>query len=347
MLNKELKLNTKLFDKGVAQLPIRAGFGDGLVRAAEMNPQVVGLCADLTESTQMHLFREKFPNRFVQIGVAEQNLAGVASGMAAMGKVPFISSYAIFSPGRNWEQIRTTICYNNQPVKIVGTHAGISVGADGGSHQAIEDMALMRVIPRMTVISPCDAIEAKKATILAAENGTPVYLRLARDKTPIMTTEDTPFEIGKAQIFWNSKNPLVGIIATGAVLYKALQAAENLEKKGIGVEVMNLATIKPLDEEAIVELAKRTGKIVTVEEHQVRGGMGSAVAECLAKNHPTPMRFVGVEDKFGQSGTPEELIEHYGMGTENIIESVETLIGGKDDKNRTRHLHSQQDNKAV
>ena len=325
MLNSSLKLNTKMFDEKVEQVPIRQGFGEGLLSAGEKNPQVVGLCADLTESTKMNLFADKFPNRFIQIGVAEQNLASVASGLAAMGKIPFISSYAMFSPGRNWEQIRTTVCYNNQPVKIAGSHAGISVGPDGGTHQAIEDIAITRVLPRMIVLSPADAIEAKKATLASVDTGTPVYIRLAREKTPVMTTESTPFEIGKAQIFWKSDTPKVGIIATGALLHKALLAAKELEEKGIEVEVMNLATIKPLDEKAIIELARKTGRIVTVEEHQIRGGMGSAVAECLGKNFPVPMEFIGVDDQFGQSGTPEELIEHYGMGTKSIIEAVKRV----------------------
>ena len=326
MLNPALKLNEKMFDEKVEQIPIRQGFGEGLLKAGEKNLQVVGLCADLTESTKMNMFSEKFPNRFIQLGVAEQNLASVASGMAAMGKIPFISSYAMFSPGRNWEQIRTTICYNNRPVKIAGSHAGISVGPDGGTHQAIEDIAITRVIPRMIVLSPCDSIEAKKATEASVDTGTPVYLRLAREKTPIMTTKATPFEIGKAQIFWESEKPQVGIVATGALLYKALEAAKDLSGKGIEVEVMNLATIKPLDEKAIVTLAKKTGKIITVEEHQIRGGMGSAVAECLAKNFPVPIEFIGVDDQFGQSGTQDELIAHYAMDTKSIIKAVNKIL---------------------
>jgi len=330
MLNPNLKLNEKMFDGEVEQVPIRQGFGEGLLMAGEKNLQVVGLCADLTESTKMNLFSEKFPNRFIQMGVAEQNLASVASGLAAMGKIPFISSYAMFSPGRNWEQIRTTICYNNRPVKIVGSHAGVSVGPDGGTHQAIEDIAITRVIPRMIVLSPCDAIEAKKATLASVDTGTPVYLRLAREKTPIMTTEATPFKIGEAQIFWHppagGENPKVGIIATGALLHKALLVAKELEEKGIEVEVMNLSTVKPLDEKALIILAKKTGRIVTVEEHQIRGGMGGAVAECLAKNYPVPIEFIGVDDQFGQSGTPEELIEHYGMGTKDIIKAVNKIL---------------------
>jgi len=326
MLNPDLKLNEKMFDKNVEQVPIRQGFGEGLLAAGEKNTQVVGLCADLTESTKMNLFSEKFPNRFIQVGVAEQNLASVASGLAAMGKIPFISSYAMFSPGRNWEQIRTTICYNNRPVKIAGSHAGISVGPDGGTHQAIEDIAITRVIPRMVVLSPCDAIEAKKATLASVDTGTPVYIRLAREKTPVMTTELTPFGIGEAQIFWQSANPQAGIIATGALLHRALLAAKELEEKGTEVEVMNLSTIKPLDEETIIKFARKTGKIVTVEEHQIRGGMGSAVAECLAKNFPVPMEFIGVDDLFGQSGTPDELIEHYNMDTKSIIKAVNKIM---------------------
>ncbi|MEK7180625.1 MAG: transketolase C-terminal domain-containing protein, partial [Patescibacteria group bacterium] len=274
MLNPELKLNQKIFDKDIEQIPIRKGFGEGLLAAGEADTRVVGLCADLTESTQMHLFKNKFPNRFIEIGVAEQNLATVASGMAAMGKIPFISSYAMFSPGRNWEQIRTTICYNDRNVKIAGSHAGISVGPDGGTHQAIEDIAITRVIPKMTVISPCDAVEAKKATVVAAQMTGPVYLRLAREKTPVMTTEKTPFTLGRAQAFFIPKhgNAEVGIVATGALLHNALLAAQYLEEKeGMAVKVLNLATIKPLDEDSLALLAEEAGAIVTVEEHQIRG----------------------------------------------------------------------------
>jgi transketolase len=324
MLNPDLKLNTKMFDKDVEQTPIRKGFGEGLVQAGDENPQVVALCADLTESSYTQFFRDKFPQRFIEMGVAEQNMASVASGLAAMGKIPFIISYAMFSPGRNWEQIRTTIAYNNRPVKIAGSHAGVSVGPDGGTHQAIEDIAITRVLPRMVVISPCEAIEAKKATVAAAKTDTPVYIRLAREKTPVMTTTDTPFEIGKARTFWKSDKPKVGLIATGALLYKALEAAKELEKS-VEVEVLNLSTIKPLDAEAVIALAKKAGRIITVEEHQVAGGMGSAVAECLAENYPVPIHFIGVRDQFGQSGTPEELIEHYGMGKNAIIDAVKKL----------------------
>ncbi len=330
MINLEAKLNPKLFDPLVEQVPIRKGFGEGLLAAAEADERVVGLCADLTESTQMHLFKNKFPNRFVEVGVAEQNLAAVASGMAAMGKIPFISSYAMFSPGRNWEQIRTTIAYNNRNVKIAGSHAGVSVGPDGGTHQAIEDIAITRVIPRMTVLTPCDAVEAKKATLAAAKMDGPVYIRLAREKTPIITTELSPFEIGKAQIFWNAKEGArntLGIIASGALVHKALQAALDLEGEGIGVSVMNLSSIKPIDKEAIIDFARKTGRILTLEEHQVAGGMGSAVAEVLSQNYHVPMEIVGVEDKFGQSGKPEELIKYYGMGVDSIKQRAKKLLG--------------------
>jgi transketolase len=324
-------LNKKMFDLEPDLAPIRKGFGEGLLAAGEADEKVVGLCADLTESTQMHLFANKFPTRFVEMGVAEQNLASVASGMSAMGKMPFITSYAMFSPGRNWEQIRTTICYNDRPVVIVGSHAGISVGPDGGTHQAVEDLAITRVIPNMIVLSPCDSIEAKKATLAAAKAGKPVYLRLAREKTPIMTTEKTPFEIGKAEIYFqDKKNPsVVGIIATGALLHKALAVATKLKKQKIYCTVMNLATIKPLDEAAIIALAKETKKIVTIEEHQIAGGMGSAVAECLSKNYPVKIEMIGVKDVFGQSGKMDELLAHYKMDEKSIEGAVLKILKKK------------------
>jgi transketolase len=340
MLNNQLKLNPKLFDKEVDQVPIRNGFGEGLVLAGDANKDVVGLCADLVESTRMQGFAEKYPERFVEMGVAEQNLVTVASGMAAMGKIPFTSSYAMFSPGRNWEQIRTTICYNDRPVIIVGSHAGISVGPDGGTHQAIEDLALMRVLPNMQVISPCDAIEARRATLALARSGKPGYLRLAREKTPVITTEETPFEIGKAQVFYDSTSskgtlmPILAkgkgenqvlIVATGALVYKALKVAEKL-KEEVGIIVINLSSIKPFDKETVLAAARRVTGVVTVEEHQVAGGMGSAVAEFLAENHPLPIEFLGIKDKFGQSGTPEELLEHYGVGESHLEKAVKRVL---------------------
>jgi len=331
MLHTPSKSNKKVFDENVELASMRAGFGEGIVMAGELDESVVALCADLTESLQLEKFKKRFPSRFIEVGVAEQNLVTVASGMAAAGKIPFVGSYAVFSPGRNWELVRTTICYNNTPVKIIGSHTGITVGPDGGSHQALEDIALMRVLPRMVVIVPCDAIEARKATIAAAATDHPTYIRLARDKTPLITTDDSPFEIGKAQIVFKSEiDPTrlgghyydVGIIASGPALYRALLAARKLDAEGKKVQVMNLSTIKPLDELAIIKLARETGAIVTVEDHQIAGGMGSAVAECLAKHIPVPIEFVGVRDEFGQSGTPEELIGHYGLGEKDIHSSA-------------------------
>ncbi len=319
-------LNKKIFDKDVEQVPIRQGFGEGLRDAAKDNNNIVALCADLTDSSKISLFKEMFPDRFIEIGIGEQNMASVASGMAAMGKVPFIASYAMFSPGRNWEQIRTTIAYNNVPVKIAGSHAGVSVGPDGGTHQAIEDIAITRVIPRMVVISPCDAIEARKATMALSKTDAPTYIRLAREKTPIITTEETPFEIGKAEVFFESEKPQVTIIATGALVHKALQAANMLEQENIGSIILNLSTIKPLDAKTILTCVQKAPKVVTVEEHQIAGGMGSAVAECLSQTMPVPIEFIGVKDVFGQSGTPDELIEHFGMGVSHIVEAAKKVI---------------------
>ncbi len=329
MLVESQKLNPKLFSEDVERVPIRNGFGEGLFQAGIEDERVVGLCADLTESTKMLTFAEKFPKRFVEIGVAEQNLAATASGMAAMGKIPFMTSYAVFSPGRNWEQIRTTICYNNRNVKIAGSHAGVSVGPDGGSHQALEDIAIMRALPRMRVLVPADSVEAKKATLAAAKSDGPVYIRLAREKTPVVTTAGSPFEFSKANLLWDSDSPTVAIIASGPLVYNSLMAAKSLESDGVPVLVLNLHTIKPIDVEAVVAVAKRAGKVVTAEEHQIAGGMGGAVAEVLATNYPVPMEFIGVHDQFGQSGKPEELMDHYGMGVKSIIEAVKKVAGRK------------------
>jgi len=330
MIPEKQKLNPKILDRDVEQLPIRNGYGDGLLLAGKEDENVVALCADLTESTRTEGFAKEFPNRFVEIGVAEQNLASVASGMSAMGKIPFITSYAMFSPGRNWEQIRTTICYNDRSVKIAGSHAGISVGPDGGTHQAIEDMAITRVIPNMTVISPCDAIEARKATMACAKTNEPTYIRLARDKTPVMTTDDTPFEIGKAQIFFDTRGPAdVLVVATGALVHRAIVVANLFEEQGVNIKVLNLHTIKPLDSETILELAREAGAVVTVEEHQIAGGMGSAVAELLAQNYPVPIEFVGVVDQFGQSGTPDELVSYYGMDEKGIRTAIQKVLKRK------------------
>jgi len=331
MLNQQLKLNTKMFNDDIEKVSTRQGFGEGIILAGSENENVVVLSADLSESTKANIFAERFPERFIEVGVAEQNLASVASGMASMGKIPFIASYAIFSPGRNWEQIRTTICYNNQPVKIIGSHAGLSVGPDGGSHQMLEDIAISRVIPNMVVISPCDAIETKKAVIVCAKTIDPTYIRLARNETPIITTTETPFEIGKAQIVYTPDIGLahVGIIATGPILYKALIATRQLEKRGVKVKVMNLSTIQPLDNEAIISLARETKAIITIEDHQIKGGMGSAIAELLGQHFPIPIEYVGVNNKFGQSGTPEELEKYYEIDVEHIIEKVNKILKRK------------------
>lgn len=327
------KLNPKLYKLDVEQVPIRKGFGEGFLGVGTEDSRIVGLCADLTESTQMHLFAKQFPERYVQIGIAEQNLASVASGLAAMGKIPFLTSYAMFSPGRNWEQIRTTICYNDRNVKIVGSHAGVSVGPDGGTHQAIEDIAITRVIPRMTVVVPCDSLEAKKATWQLARWGGPAYLRLAREKSPVVTTEESFFEIGKANVLRDPSadggHPQVAIIACGQMVYNAMMAANDLAQSGLEVTVVNLHTIKPLDGETILKVASQAGAVVTVEEHQKRGGMGSAVAEFLVEHHPVPMELVGVDDLFGQSGTPTELIEHYGLGISHIRTAVQRVLARK------------------
>ncbi|OGG58445.1 transketolase [Candidatus Kaiserbacteria bacterium RIFCSPHIGHO2_01_FULL_56_24] len=308
--------------------PTRDGFGKGAVEAGKADERVVVLSADLTESTRAEWFQKEFPGRFIEMGVAEQNMATVAAGMANYGKIPFFTSYAAFSPGRNWEQIRTTIALNNVPAIVCGMHAGVSVGPDGATHQMLEDIALMRAMPNMIVISPCDAEEGRKATIAAATQGSPVYLRFAREKTPIMTTAETPFEIGKANILWRCQGDTltskVVIFATGPLVHNALLAAKQLENE-IPTTVVNVHTIKPLDEVTILGAVQNAAGVVTVEEHQVNGGLGSAIAELLAKNHPLPIEFIGVQDRFGQSGEPKELIEHYGMGVKHIVEAVKKL----------------------
>jgi len=320
MLNPDAKLAANIFDKP-DMAPTRDGFGKGVAEAGKADERVVVLSADLTESTRAEWFQKEFPNRFVEMGVAEQNMATVAAGMANYGKIPFFTSYAAFSPGRNWEQIRTTIALNNVHAIVCGMHAGVSVGPDGATHQMLEDIALMRAMPNMIVISPSDSEEGRKATIAAAKAGKPVYMRFARDKSPIMTTAETPFEIGKANMLWKSDAPKVVIIATGPLVHNALLAAKELENE-IQTTVINVHTIKPLDEATILNSVQNAAGIVTVEEHQVNGGLGSAIAELLAKNNPKPIEFIGMQNQFGQSGEPKELIEHYGMGVKHIVEAV-------------------------
>ena len=329
MINKGAKLSKKIFQRDIEMISTRQGYGEGLVVAGEKDEKVVVLTADLKESTKANLFAERFPERFLEVGVAEQALATIAAGMATYGKIPFISSYAAFSPGRNWEQIRTTIALNDVPVKIAGHHTGVSVGPDGATHQALEDIALMRVMPNMTVVVPADAIEAKKAVVEAAKSEHPTYIRLTRGETPVFTTEDTPFKIGRAETFWEAKDPQVVIVACGPLLYEALLAARDLEKRGIDSLVINCHTIKPLDEQVIIRAAKTTGAIVTVEEHQITGGLGGAVAEVLARNYPVPMQFIGMQDHFGESGKQGELLEKYRMKAENIAAAVKEVIKKK------------------
>src|SRR3989338_606464 len=327
MVNPQAYLSEKLLQDDIEKVPTRNGYGEGLVLAGQENEQVVVLCADLTESTRSEAFQKEFPVRFVQVGVAEQNMASLAAGMALAGKIPFISSYATFSPGRNNEQIRTTIALNNMNVKIAGAHAGVSVGPDGATHQALEDMALMRVMPRMNVIYPCDAIEAKKATLAAARMAGPVYLRFARTGTPQFTTEKTPFQVGRAEVFHEGKD--VTIVACGPLVYEALCAAQELEQQNISVEVINNHTIKPLDADTILRSLKKTKALVTVEEHQIAGGMGSAVVEMLAQRFPVPVEMIGVKDRFGESGEPDELWDAFGLSCPHIVEAVKRVMKRK------------------
>ncbi len=302
----------------------RKGFGRGLVKAGEINDQVVALCADLTGSVQIEPFAQKFPERFVQIGVAEQNLVTVASGMARMGKIPFAASYAAFNPGRNWEQIKTTSALNNLPVKVVGAHAGLYTGPDGATHQMLEDVAMMRAMPNMVVVVPGDSIETEKATIAMAADHRPNYLRLARDNIPVITTEKTPFELGKAYVF--SPGQDITIITNGTMTSIALEAAEKLYHEGIDVEVIHSPTVKPLDNATILTSVKKTKRVITIEEAQINGGLGGAVCEMLSENFPVPVIRMGVKDKYGQSGTPEELLNHYGLTTHHIMMNVHTLL---------------------
>lgn len=329
MLNPYLKLNPKLFDKDVELQPTRSGYGTGLEELGEKNPNIVVLCADLTESTKAEGFAKKFPERFFEVGVAEQNMAAIAAGLGVSGKKVFISSYATFSPGKNWETIRTTIVYNNADVKIAGHHAGIMTGPDGATHQATEDIAITRVWPKITVLVPCDSVEARKATISAGEVYGPVYIRYTRDKTPVITTDETPFAIGKNQLFWTSDKAVTTIFSTGYMTYYSLLAASELEKEGVYTLVVNVASIKPLAEQEIIDHAAKTGSVVTVEDHQVAGGLGGMIAEISAKNMPLPIEFIGLQNTFAESGKPTELLEKYGMGKEAIKQAVKKVISRK------------------
>jgi transketolase len=307
--------------------PNRKGFGRGLLEAGKLDQNVVAACADLTDSTQISLFRDEFPDRFIEIGVAEQNLVTVGSGLAAMGKIPFVSSYAAFSPGRNWEQIRTTICLNDRPVKIIGAHAGLYTGMDGATHQMLEDIALMRVLPNMVVIVPGDSLEAEKATLAMARDSRPNYLRLAREAIPIITSSDTPFEIGKAYVY--SPGTDISIITTGTMTYQAMLAAEILFKDGIDAEVVHVPTIKPLDNSTILSSVQKTKRVITVEEAQIAGGLGGAISELMGEEFPVPVRRLGVRDRFGESGKPEDLLNMHGLTAKHIALAAHDMMDRK------------------
>lgn len=327
MINQAVKLNPNIGKPDIEQLPTRQGYGEGIVELGGRDGRVVVLTGDLAGSTNASMFGDKFPDRFIEVGIAEQNMMGIAAGLAMAGKIPFISSYAVFSPGRSWDQLRVSVAYSNLNVKVAGAHTGISVGPDGATHQALEDVAITRVLPNLTVVVPCDAIETRKAAIALGEITGPAYFRFAREKTPVMTTEGTPFRIGKAEVFKEGTH--VALIGSGPVLYNGLLAALELDKEGISVLVINNHTIKPIDAETIIWAAKLTGAVVTLEEHQVMGGCGSAVAEVLAKNYPVPVEMVGVADHFGESGEPNELIEKFGMGKDSIKAAIKKALSRK------------------
>lgn len=329
MLQENQKLKEDIFSDSMEMKATRDGFGTGIVEAGEADDSIIVLCADLSESTRTLAFKQKFPERFVEMGVAEQNMAATASGFANYGKRPFITSYAAFSPGRNYEQIRTTIAIPKLPVVVCGMHAGVSVGPDGATHQMLEDIGMMRMLPGMTVIVPADSEEAHKATLAVAALRAPAYLRFGREKAPVFTTSDSPFAIGKANILFESEAPQVALIACGSLVHEALKAADALAQEGVGVIVVNNHTVKPLDNETILAVARKAGAVVTIEEHQAAGGMGSAVAEVLAREHPVPIEFIGVQDAFGQSGKPSELIAHYGMDMPHIIAAAKRAIERK------------------
>jgi transketolase len=328
MIDPQQHLVHDLNSKEIKQEPIRAGFGRGLLEAGHKDVNIVALCADLTGSTKMDEFAKSYPERFVEIGIAEQNLVTVATGMALAGKTPFVSSYAAFSPGRNWEQIRTTICLNQTNVKIVGSHAGVSVGPDGATHQMLEDLALMRVLPGMTVVAPADSVEAEKATMALAHHEGAAYIRLAREKTPVISTAKTPFSLAKAQVLRHGDD--LTMVACGTMVYHCLMAAGELAKKHqLEAEVINAAVVKPLDYITITRSAGKTGAVLTAEEHQIAGGLGGAVAETLADHHPVPMTRVGMRDRFGESGAPNELLEHFELTAPHIVDRALELVKRK------------------
>jgi transketolase len=330
MINEHAKLNPNIGKEDIEQKPTRDGFGDALMELGERDEKVMALTGDLADSVRVAEFAKKYPERFVECGVAEQNMMGVAAGLALAGKTPFVSSYAVFSPGRSWDQLRVSVAYSQANVKVAGAHTGVSVGPDGATHQALEDIAITRTIPNLTVIVPCDYWETKKAALALGETQGPAYFRFGREKTPIITTEETVFQVGKAEIFKEGTH--VALIGCGPVLYNGLMATLELEKEGISVLVINNHTIKPIDVETIVWAAKLTGAVVTLEEHQVMGGAGSAVVEVLAKHYPVPVEMVGMQDTFGESGEPDELIARYGMDKDSIKEAIKKVLKRKPEK---------------
>lgn len=306
------------------KIPMRDGYGKALLKLIGNGKPVVALDADVAKSTRTVWVRDQYPEHFLDMGIAEQDMVGTASGLALGGMIPFASTYGVFLAGRAWDQIRTTVCYNNLNVKLAGAHAGISVGPDGATHQALEDVALMRVLPNMTVVVPCDAVETEKATLALAEREGPCYIRFGREAVPVITDEDSPFEIGKANVLRDGKDAV--LFANGAMVYEGLEAAKQLAGEGIDLMVVNLHTVKPLDQEAVVAAAQKTGRVITAEEHQAAGGMGSAVAECLAQNYPVPMRILGMQDGFGESGAPDELMKRYGFSSDAIYQAVKDFV---------------------
>lgn len=305
----------------------RFGFGEALEELGSKDDKIFVLGADTVSSVAINGFQKKFPDRFVNVGIAETNLLGMASGLAVAGFIPFVSTYGVFASGRPWEQIRTTICYSKLNVKIGGSHSGLMVGPDGATHQALEEISIMRCLPNMTVLVPCDAEETKKAVMAAAYFNGPVYIRYGRENVPVITKQETPFEIGKAQVLKEGND--VCIMACGSMVYESLMAAELLEKEGINARVLNIHTVKPIDTNAIISAAKECGAIVTAEEHQIFGGFGSAVAEVVVQNYPVPMEFIAVKDQFGQSGSPADLLKKYGLKDINIVESVKKVLNKK------------------
>ena len=327
MFNKNAHLHKNTLSKDIEMLPTRDGFGVGLVEMGQKDENVVVLCADLTDSTRAAKFQEKFPNRFIEMGVQEQNMASVAVGLALNGKIPFVSTYAVFSPGRNWDQVRISACYNDANVKFAGAHSGITVGPDGATHQAMEDIALTRVLPGMTVLVPADAQELRKIVHAAAHIKGPVYFRFGRTATPAFTTKETPFAVGKALVLREGKD--VAIVGAGPIIHAALLAADRLVEQGISCRVINNPSVKPLDNETIEKAARECGAVVTCEEHQVAGGVGSAIAEALATTFPVPMEFVGMHNSFGESGEPEELLKKYHMDVHGIVAAVKKVYKRK------------------